>query len=151
MPSHTKYKWRIYADNNIEREIVAHLRRSNMDVLWVAEDPDLRKQKDDRFHYQRARQQGRYLLTRDQDFWDDRKHPLAASPGVLLVSTTDMDVAKYLPIVFQKLIDATNPTPAALFLDGMKVRLGSDSFTIKGVDHDTQQVTTDTFRWTEIV
>ena len=58
-----KYKWRLYADNNIEREIVEHLRYSDMDVLWIAEVPDLRKQQDDTFHYQKARELGRYLLT----------------------------------------------------------------------------------------
>ena len=41
MAKFIKYKWRIYADNNISREIVDHLRQSDMDVLWIAEEPDL--------------------------------------------------------------------------------------------------------------
>ena len=151
MPSYTKYKWRLYADNDVEREIVDHLRRSTMDVLWVAEDPELRRQQDDRFHYQKAKQLGRYLLTKDQDFWDDRKHPLAASPGVLIISANDIDVAKYLPVVLQKVIDSVNPLAEALTLEGIKIRMGSDSFAIKGIDHDTQKVTTTAFKWEEII
>jgi predicted nuclease of predicted toxin-antitoxin system len=150
MPAHTKYKWRLYADNDIEREIIDQLRRSGMDVLWISEDPQLRRQQDDRFHYQKAKQLKRYLLTRDNDFWDDRKHSLVASPGVLIVPATETDVAKLLHIVFRKLIDDANPLGEALILDGIKVRMGSKGFVIKGVDHDTQRVTVDTLPWKEL-
>jgi len=61
MTKRTKYKWRLYADNNIEKEIIEFLRGSNMDILWVAEEDDLHKQQDDRFHYQKARNLCRYL------------------------------------------------------------------------------------------
>jgi predicted nuclease of predicted toxin-antitoxin system len=145
-----KYKWRLYADNDVEREIVDHLRASGMDVLWISEDPRLRRQTDDEFHYEKARQLRRYLLTRDQDFWDDHKHPLAASPGVLILAATALDVAKYLPILIQKLMDANNPLSEPIRLDGMKVRMASEGFAIKGIDHDTQQVSVDSFLWKEL-
>jgi hypothetical protein len=122
-----------------------------MDVLWISEDPKLKRQQDDNFHYQKAKQLHRYLLTRDQDFWDDRKHSLAASPGMLIISSVSMDVAKYLPIVLRKLVDATNPLAEPLTLEGLKVKMGSESFSIKGIDKDTQRVTTDTFKWGELV
>ena len=77
-------RWRLYADNNIEKEIVDHLREEAFDVLAVAEDPQLRH-RDDEFHYQRARQLDRYLLTHDEDFWDDRTYPLRQSPGVIIL------------------------------------------------------------------
>jgi len=151
MGSYIKYKWRIYADNDIEREIVDHLRGSNMDVLWISEDPRLRRQQDDRFHYQKARQLRRYLLTRDQGFWDDRKHPLAASPGVLIISSAEIDVAKFLPVVLQKLMDANNPLGEPITLASLKVRMGSESFSIKGIDQETQTATTDTYNWDDLV
>ncbi len=151
MAPYIKYKWRIYADNDIEREIVDHLRGSNMDVLWISEDPKLRRQEEDRFHYQKARQLGRYLLTRDQGFWDDRKHPLAVSPGVLIISSAEMGVAKFLPVVLQKLMDANNPLGEPVTLEGIKVRMGSESFSIKYIDQETQRVTTDTFKWEDLV
>jgi hypothetical protein len=51
-------KWRLYADNNIEREIVDHLRESKMDVLWVVEEAQLQREKDDTFHYRKALSSG---------------------------------------------------------------------------------------------
>jgi len=78
-----KYKWRIYADENIEKETIESLRRANIDVLWIAEDNSLRKQKDDLYHYKKARKLKRYLLTKDRDFWSDSKYPLHESPGVI--------------------------------------------------------------------
>lgn len=151
MPAYIKYKWRLYVDNDVEQEIVDHLRRSRMDVLWISEHLQLRRQQDDSFHYQKAKQLGRYLLTRDQDFWDDRKHPLAASPGVLIISSNELDVAKFLPVVLQKVIDASNPLSKPITLDGTKVRMGSEGFTIKGIDQDTQQAFTEIFKWKDLV
>jgi len=151
MSKFTKYKWRLYADNNIEREVVEHLRRSDMDVLWIAEDPDLRKQQDDAFHYQKARALGRYLLTRDLDFWDDRRHSLQSSPGVIIVNTNDAIAARYLPILLRKLIQDYNPLPEPLYLDGVKIRLDSGVITLKMVDHYTQKVTTDIWSWNDLI
>lgn len=147
----TKYKWRLYADNNIEREIVEHLRHSDMDVLWIAEVPDLRRQQDDVFHYQKARELGRYLLTRDLDFWDDQRYPLQSSPGVIIVNTDDASAAKYLPILLRKLIQDYSSPLEPLYLDGVKVKLDSDGITLKWVDQDTQKVTTDSWRWNDLI
>jgi predicted nuclease of predicted toxin-antitoxin system len=151
MGGYTEYKWRIYADNDIERDIVEHLRRSGMDVLWITEDQQLRRQQDDRFHYQKARMLGRYLLTKDQHFWDDKKHPIATAPGVLIISTADLDVAKYLPVLLRNLIQATNPLAEAMKLDGIKVRMGTEGFTLKFIDQDAQKVTTVSFQWRDLV
>ena len=151
MASYTRYKWRIYADNDIERDIVEHLRRSGMDVLWISEEPKLRRQQDDRFHYRKAKELGRYLLTRDQDLWDDKKHPLAASPGVLIISTGELDIAKYLPVLLRKLIQETTPLSGPIKLDGVKVRMGTEGFTLKFIDQDTQKVNRDSFNWRDLV
>jgi predicted nuclease of predicted toxin-antitoxin system len=148
---HRKYKWRLYADNNVQREVVQHLRRSGMDVLWIAEDPDLRKQDDDAFHYRKAGMLGRYLLTRDLDFWDDRRHPLQISPGVIIVNTDDATVAKHLPILLRTLIQNYNPLPQPLYLRGIKVKLDSSGITLKMVDRDTGKVTTDRWSWNDLV
>ena len=145
-----KYKWRLYADNNIEREIVDHLRRSQFDVLWIAEIPKLKRQQDDAFHYRKAAQLSRYLLTKDLDFWDDRKHPLKESAGVIIIATADVEIAKYLPLLLRKLISDYNPTSEPLYLDGVKIRLDAEGFAIRMVDHDTQTVTNETWKWTDI-
>jgi hypothetical protein len=51
-------KWRLYADNNIEKAIVEYLRQDEFDVLAVGENLRLRHHEDE-FHYQKARQLGR--------------------------------------------------------------------------------------------
>lgn len=145
------YKWRLYADNNIERQLVEKLRRSHMDVLWVAEVPDLRKQRDDAFHYHKARELNRYLLTRDLDFWDDRRHPLQSSPGVIILSIDDVAVANCLVIVLRKLIQDYNPVPEPFYLDGIKIKLDAGGITFKMVDYDTQKVTTDSWSWEDLM
>ncbi len=151
MSKSRKYKWRFYADNNIEREIVEHLRTSNIDVLWIAEVPELKKQQDDAFHYRKAAQLSRYLLTRDLDFWDDQRHPLMESPGVVIVTTGDVDAAKYLPLLLRKLISDHIPLPEPLYLDGVKIRLDTNGITIKMIDPDTQKVTTEDWMWSDLI
>ena len=149
MAKYRKYKWRMVADNNVEREVVEHLRRSGFDVLWAAESPDL-KNRDDQFHYDNARQMRRYLLTKDRGFWDDRKHPLKSSPGVIIMTTSDVDVAKWLPILLRKLLQDYNPLSEPLYLDGIKVKVGAEGVVIKMVDRDTQKVTTDSWQWKDL-
>jgi len=151
MAKNTKYKWRFYADNNVERALVEHLRKSDFDVLWIAEEQELRRQQEDRFHYQRARELRRYLLTRDLDFWDDRRHPLKDSPGVLIVTTQDIDIARYLPQLLRHIFTDFNPLTEPLFLDGMKIKADANGFELKGIDHDTQKVSVDRWSWSEII
>ena len=145
-----KYKWRFYADNNVERVIVEHLRNSNIDVLWISEVSELERQQDDAFHYRKAAQLNRYLLTRDLDFWDDQKHSLMKSPGVVIITTSDIEAAKYLPLLLRKLISDYNPLSEPLYLDGIKIRLDTNGITIKMVDHDTQKVTTESWAWSDL-
>jgi predicted nuclease of predicted toxin-antitoxin system len=147
----TRYKWRLYADNNVEKEIVGYLRSSGFDVLWIAEAPELQKQKDDIFHYANARKLGRYLITRDSDFWNDQKHPLKESPGSIILDTKDTSIAKYLPVLLRKLVQDYNPTSEALYLDAMKIRLSSEGIVIKMVDRDTQKVATESWAWADLL
>lgn len=145
------YKWRIYADNNIEKEIVRHLRGSGMDVLWISEEPELKRQIDDAFHYQRARALKRYLLTHDDDFWNDENFPLKSSPGVMILAVEDVETAKRLPRLFKRLMTAYNPLAKPLYLDEIKIRLSGESITIKMVDHDSQKKTIQTWAWSDLL
>src|SRR2546427_8424120 len=106
------YKWRLYAAENIEADIVRHLRKSKMDVLSVAEDPKLRGQ-NAALHYQRARELGRYLVTHDEDFWNDRTYPLESCPGVLVLAIKDPQIAAWLVLLLRKIIHDPNPLQLA--------------------------------------
>ena len=80
---------RIYADANLPSGIVTAMRHElGWDVLFVLEEPDWRRASD-RQHYGRALELGRTLITLDQDFFDDRRFPPDASPGVLICSAPD--------------------------------------------------------------
>jgi predicted nuclease of predicted toxin-antitoxin system len=146
-----KYKWRIYADKNVERNVVQDLRRAGVDVLWVSEETSLSKQIDDSFHYQEARKRQRYLLTHDEDFWDDSKYPLHLSPGVIILShTPEPDLGALLVRLLRKLLVDYNPLSEPLYLDGIKVKLSSEGITLRVLDHDTQQKAVDFWRWKDL-
>ena len=144
------YKWRLYADENIEQALVTELRNAKFDVLWVVEDPALRKHKDDRFHFRKARELGRYLLTRDDDFWSDASYPLHQSPGVILLTSRNPDLAHWLVRLLRKLIVDYNPLPEPLHLDGVKFKLSEEGFELRMLDHHSQQKSTQAWRWREL-
>jgi predicted nuclease of predicted toxin-antitoxin system len=145
------YKWRLYADNNIEKEIVEHLRENaDMDVLWVQDDPKLQREQDDSFHYQKARELERYLITHDEDFLNDTQFPLHRSPGIIVIPKNKESMAKYFPQLLRKLMDEYNPTNEALYLDGVKIRLTWESITLTMIDHDTQKKSVETWTWKDL-
>ena len=150
MAKFIKYKWRIYADNNMSRDVVEHLRISSMDVLWVAEVSALRH-REDRFHYEKARQMGRYLLTNDIGFWNDKKYPVKDSPGVILLMTEDSSIKKYLPILLRKLVTDYNPLTEPLYLQGSKIKISGGSLTIRIINSDSNKVSTETWKLKDLV
>jgi len=82
LPSRPR-KLRLYVDEDVPAPSVYALRGFGSDALYV---PELgTKSRDDRYHYKEARRLGRILVTNDADFWNDRLHPLALSPGVVLI------------------------------------------------------------------
>ena len=91
---------RVYVDANMPAGVVTAMRtRLHWDVLFVLEHDDLRRAPDTE-HYRRARDLGRTLITLDHDFFDDRRFPPAASPGVIICSAPDE------PALFRLLADA---------------------------------------------
>ena len=58
------------------------------DVLFVIEEPDLRRASDVT-HFRTAQQLRRTLITLDRDYLDDRRFPPAHSGGVLVLTAPD--------------------------------------------------------------
>jgi predicted nuclease of predicted toxin-antitoxin system len=80
---------RVYADANLPSGLVTSMRQElGWDVLFVLEHDDLRRAPD-LVHYRKAFDLGRTLLTLDRDFLDDRRFPLAESPGVVVLTAPD--------------------------------------------------------------
>src|SRR6185436_18657476 len=80
---------RVYVDANLPAGTVTAMRRElGWDVLFVIEHDDLRRAHDVE-HYRRARDLGRTLITLDRDFLDNKRFPLAESPGVIVLFAPD--------------------------------------------------------------
>jgi Domain of unknown function (DUF5615) len=119
---------RIYADANVPAGIVAHMRlRLHWDVLFVLEDADLRRAPDLK-HYQLAFQLRRTLVTLDRDYLDDRRFPIDACAGVLVLQAPDeRQLSGLLDRIDRSLFhsdEADEPVP--LPLAGRKLQVNTD-------------------------
>lgn len=119
---------RIYADANVPSGIVAHMRRRlRWDVLFVLEEDDLRRAPDVK-HYHLAQQLRRTLVTLDRDYLDDRRFPLDASGGVLVVQAPDeRQLSALLDRIDRSLFHPDDADlPIALPLAGRKLQVNTD-------------------------
>ena len=116
---------RVYADANLPAGVVAAMRQElRWDVLFVLEEPDWRRAPD-RDHYGRALELGRTLITLDQDFFDNRRFPVALSPGVLVCSAPDENgLLRILRHVDRTILRPAGPV--VLPLRGRKMQLTMD-------------------------
>lgn len=118
-------KPRIYADANMPARLVAYMRDTlGWDVLFVLEDPTLRRASD-LAHYEFARQLQRTLITLDHDYLDDQRFPPASGSGVIVVSGPDeRRLCLLLARIHKVLFDGDTAT--ALPLDGRKLEAHTD-------------------------
>ena len=119
---------RIYADANVPAGIVAHMRvRLRWDVLFVLEQDDLRRAPDTR-HYELAQQLRRTLVTLDRDYLDDRRFPMAASGGVLVIQAPDArQLSSLLDRIDRQLFyPGDEDEPIALPLAGRKLQVNNE-------------------------
>jgi hypothetical protein len=118
---------RIYADANVPARLVAYMRQAlNWDVLFVIEDPELRRASD-LSHYRMAHQLRRTLITLDRDYLDDRRFPPAESAGVLVISAPDdRQFAALVSRIDRIIFDPQDPARPALPLAGRKLQVHTD-------------------------
>jgi hypothetical protein len=119
---------RIYADANVPSGIVAHMRTElRWDVLFVLEENELRRAPDLK-HYQLAQQLRRTLITMDRDYLDDRRFPLDACGGVLVIHAPDeRQLSSLLDRVDRMLFHADDSDePVLLPLAGRKLQVNTD-------------------------
>lgn len=147
----TRKKWRLYADNNVEREITDYLKEdAGFDVLAVGEDPKL-QHREDEFHYQKARQLGRYLLAHDDDFWDDRRFPLRHSPGVIIIPKNQHSMTKQFPVLLRKIVEIDyNIDNGPRHLGGMKIRMTWDGMAYKAGLSDGTTQNSEAVSWVDL-
>jgi Domain of unknown function (DUF5615) len=76
---------RFYADQNFPNDLVGYLRRDAKPRVnvWTAADKGYAS-RDDEFHFAFAAQNGRILLTIDDDYLDNRRFPLQETAGLVV-------------------------------------------------------------------
>lgn len=122
---------RIYADANVPAGLVAYMRtRLDWDVLFVLEEPELRRAPDVR-HYRLAQQLRRTLLTMDRDYLDDERFPPTETCGVLVVQAPDERQLTVLldridRTLFPRVADAVDAADDRLPITGRKLHLHGD-------------------------
>jgi len=115
---------RVYADANVPAGLVDYMRaRLGWDVLFVIEQPDLRRARDPE-HYRLARQLRRTLVTFDRDYLDDRRFPPQQGAGVLVVAAPDTRALEALLARLDR--GLFRATGAPLPLEGRKLHAHSD-------------------------
>jgi hypothetical protein len=118
---------RVYADANVPAGLVAHMRQVLCwDVLFVMEDPELRRAPDIR-HYRLAQQLRRTLITLDRDYLDDRRFPPAEGSGVVVISAPDE--RQYVALIARLdrwLFGSADEGRASLPLEGRKLHAHTD-------------------------
>jgi len=116
---------RVYADANMPARVVSVMRKQlRWDVLFVMEHDDLRRASD-AFHFSRALDLGRTLVTQDHDFLDARRFPPEPGPGVIVCSATDeRSLLRLLRHADRKLLRPD--APRDLPLKGQTVELTTD-------------------------
>jgi predicted nuclease of predicted toxin-antitoxin system len=113
-----KRKVPLLIDENIEAELIAELQAVKDFRVSVG-----RPRASDKQLWNEARHTRAILVTADMDFWDDRKFPLAQSPGVIIVSGRSADDKLYsltLAMVEWDIVENWRRVP--FFLDGSKLK-----------------------------
>jgi hypothetical protein len=100
---------RVYVDANVPWGAVVFMRHDlRWDVLFVMEEPDLRRAPD-LAHFHRALDLGRTLVTLDHDFFDERRFPRSVSPGVVVCTAPDERALKRLLTQLDQMLRANEP------------------------------------------
>ncbi len=138
-------KLKLYVDINVPEPLVQELRSAGL-TLQSARQYGTASRPDENI-YQEARERGLVLLTMDSDFWQDRKHPLQTTAGIIFVDVSPdapekacdalarfyRSFAKYFPLDWWS---------------GMKARLSEHGFILRFRTWDGQ-ISEDEFRMLE--
>lgn len=92
MPPGPHKKLKLLADANIPQVLIDELRAAGLVVDSVVE-MGISGHPDDNI-VQLAKRLHKVILTMDRDFWDDNKHPLRKSPGIIFVDVAPAQVEK---------------------------------------------------------
>jgi predicted nuclease of predicted toxin-antitoxin system len=113
-----KRKVPLLLDENLEADFIDDV-RTVKDFRVTVSNPGL----SDQAVWEQARGMKAVLITADADFWDDRRFPLAQSPGVVIISGRSASEKAYtfaVAVVHWDIINIWRKVP--FWLQGIKLR-----------------------------
>ncbi len=121
LPSRIKF----YADEDVEIHLVNFLRqRHKLNITTAAELGFTGR--DDRFHFQEAKRQGRFLLTCDKDFLNHSQFPFNQMVGVVI-----LDIPSERPGVGWTIVALEREiVPSGKHIHGTKIVIHAGNFDI---------------------
>jgi hypothetical protein len=142
----TRAKWRLYADEDIEKATIDELRKADFNVLWVNEHKNL-KGKEDKFHFLKSRQLGLYFLTRDMDFWDNFKYPLRNCPNIIIVQNKDPRITADMLKSFRTIGYSYFSPQGSIRDTQIKFRISEKGITFRYIDVDNGEEREESMNW----
>jgi len=122
-------KAKFYADENIEEELIGLLKN----IGWNIEsykDYSLAGQPDEN-QFSKAQQLKRMLITKDPDFWDNKKFPIYKHPGVIILECkNDQRLGASLRFISDVIL------PFAEIWNNSKVRIRGEEIAVFSKDAD---------------
>lgn len=123
---------KLYADEDIEDEIVEILRSDGINIKGARELPGHRG-KPDSFHADFAFKEERFLVTRNgKDYWDDRAVPMNQLHGIIVIDADPRDTIAYMTAI----VSLAAFVPYADFHVGSKMKISPTGVTKKSLDED---------------
>lgn len=136
-----KRKPRIYADMDVPKYLIEYARdKLKWDVFWIQENDDLMEQHD-YYHFGKAKQLKRILLSFDDAFLNNRRFKLHETEGVIVFSNPSkswLDTLIILIKVNELIIDILRRDRQAM--KGKKIKVTTKGFTIKYLSESSQKV-----------
>lgn len=141
-------KPRLYLDNNVPGSFVKPLARQGIDAVHA--DSEGWSGHDDSFHWQKARELSRTLVTCDLHFWDDQKFPLHDSAGVVILATGARQEWTNALGLLQRFVDSLKTfvrgPGGGRILTRSKIRLSTDRVVWRMLTHESK-VSEDAWSW----
>lgn len=122
-------KLKLCADANIPKPVIDELRAAGLVIDSVTES-GLGRHPDENI-LQRARELGQVILTMDRDFWNDGKHPLQKSPGIIFIDIAPDQLDKAIEGLVKFYVLFAKAYPLDWWHE-LKCRVTANSFVIKG-------------------
>jgi len=146
----TRVRWYLYTDEHIEKSTIDSLRKAGFNVLSVLENPELQG-KDDDFHYKNAKRLNKFLVTRDQGFWDNKKYPLRTSPLIIIItnkdSKTEVEMLKAIRAILYSLLSPQGGVRTTQ----IKLKLSDTNINYQYIDVDTGLEVSVNSTWEEFI